>query len=80
MSNTWTNPLASFFFAGKDDKNVPQALRQKIALAMLMQKRAAPQNFGEGLSAIGDALGDRSVTGTDRGRGRYRGGRRQQGL
>jgi hypothetical protein len=47
-----------FFFAGAGDSNTPQALRQKIALAMLMQKRKAPSNLGEGLSAIGDSLGD----------------------
>jgi hypothetical protein len=53
-----TNPFKSFFFAG-NDKNVPQDLRQKIALAMLMkQKRAYPKTFGEGLSAIGESIGD----------------------
>ena len=60
MNETWTNPynsLKGFFFPG-EDKNVPQALRQKIALAMLMQKKAYPKNLGEGLSAIGDSLGD----------------------
>jgi len=41
-----------------DSKNVPNALRQKIALAMLMQKRAYPKTFGEGLASIGDSLGD----------------------
>jgi hypothetical protein len=46
------------FFAGAGNANTPQALRQKIALAMLMQKRKAPSTFGEGLSAIGDSLGD----------------------
>jgi hypothetical protein len=54
----YENPLPGFFFAG-DQKNVPQSLRQKIALAMLMQKRAYPKTFGEGLAAIGDAIGDR---------------------
>lgn len=54
-----TNPfsgLGSFFFA--NDKSLPQSTRQKIALAMMMQKRAYPKTFGEGLSAIGDSLGD----------------------
>ena len=37
---------------------VSKELRQRIALAMLMQKRKAPSTFGEGLSAIGDSLGD----------------------
>jgi hypothetical protein len=33
-------------------------LRQRIALAMLAQKKRPPQNLGEGLSAIGDSLGE----------------------
>ena len=52
------NPFSSFFFPG-DNKNVPQDLRQKIALAMLMQKQKAyPKTLGEGLGAIGESLGD----------------------
>jgi hypothetical protein len=58
MSDLFSSP--SFFFAGANP-NVPQDLRQKLALALLMQKRKAPSTFGEGLSAIGDAIGDRSV-------------------
>jgi hypothetical protein len=46
-----------FFFAG-DNKNVPPQLRQRLALALMAQKRKAPANLGEGLSAIGDSLGD----------------------
>jgi hypothetical protein len=58
MSDTYNNsPLASIFFAN-NTKDVPQALRQKIALAMLMQKRAYPDTLGKGLSAIGDSIGD----------------------
>ena len=57
----------SGILAPTDSKNVPQSLRQKIALAMLMQKRAYPKTFGEGLAAIGDALGDRyGVMGIER--------------
>jgi len=66
--------MASFWETGMsgllspfDDKNVPQSLRQKIALAMLMQKRALPKTFGEGLASIGDSLGDAMMT-----RGIYR--------
>ena len=36
-------------------------MREKIALAAMMQKRAFPKNFGEGLAAIGEALGDRRL-------------------
>jgi hypothetical protein len=50
------NPFSTIF--GGNDKSLPQSMRQKIALAMLMQKRKAPTTFGEGLSAIGDSLGD----------------------
>lgn len=63
MSDSWTNPfspLASIFWPGRD-KDTPQSLRQKIALAMLSQKRPYPKTFGEGLAAIGDAIGDRSM-------------------
>jgi len=58
-----TNPFlsafnpASYFFAGGPGVNLK--LREKIALAQLMQKRNQPKNFGEGLTAIGEALGDR---------------------
>ena len=57
VESAFTNPLSSFFFP-QNDKNVPQGLRQKIALAMLMQKRAYPKTLGEGLSSIGDSIGD----------------------
>ena len=57
MSDLWgqANPLG-YFFAGKE-ADVPQALRQKIALAMLMQKKSYPKNLGEGLASIGDSIG-----------------------
>ena len=59
MSDTFQNLFGKgFFFAGKDDENVPQALRQKIALAMLLKKGAIPKNIGEGLFSIGDSFGD----------------------
>jgi len=63
MDDIFQNPAAwaSGLLSPKDNKNVPKELREKIALAMLMQKRAYPKTFGEGLAAIGDALGDRSV-------------------
>jgi len=34
------------------------ALRQRMALAMMSQKKGYPKNLGEGLTAIGDSLGD----------------------
>lgn len=49
----------SFSFpGGVSGPGVSKELRQRIALAMLTQKRKAPSTFGEGLSAIGDSLGD----------------------
>jgi len=52
-----SNPFAAgFFFANGPGVNLK--LREKIALAQMMQKRAYPKTFGEGLSAIGESLGD----------------------
>jgi Skp family chaperone for outer membrane proteins len=45
-----------------DDKNVPSSLRQKIALAMLMRQTKYPKTLGEGLSSIGDSIGDAMIT------------------
>ena len=60
------NPLAglqSFFFAGdKADPRVNQGLRQRIALAMMQRQSKFPKTLGEGLSAIGDAIGERGLT------------------
>jgi hypothetical protein len=39
-----------------DGKNVPQSLRQRLALAMLMQKRQYPKTFGEGLTSVGENI------------------------
>jgi len=58
MAFDWSTLGMSGLLDPVDSKNVPQALRQKIALAMLMQKRAYPKTFGEGLASIGDSLGD----------------------
>lgn len=61
---------AGFFFANDPQSAGSQALRQKIALAMLMKKSAAPKNLGEGLysigSSIGDALSAKSVMDADK--------------
>ena len=46
------------FYPAQDDKDVPQALRQKIALAMLTRRRAFPKNLGEGIASIGQEIGD----------------------
>ena len=65
MADTF-NPLAglqNFFFAGdKADPRVNQQLRQKIALAMMQRQSKFPKTLGEGLSAIGEAIGDRGLT------------------
>jgi hypothetical protein len=60
-SNPFEN-LRGFFFANDlSDPRVNQQLRQRIALSMMSQKKGYPKNIGEGLTAIGDALGDRGV-------------------
>jgi hypothetical protein len=56
--------MPGFFTPGGfDDPSLPvnSALRQRIALAMLSAKKGYPKTLGEGLTAIGDALGDRSM-------------------
>jgi hypothetical protein len=59
-TETNTNPLASFFWG--NNPNINQQLRQRIALQMMQSnKKAFPKNIGEGLSAIGDAIGDRGL-------------------
>jgi hypothetical protein len=51
-----------FFFPGTvSDPSVNYQLRQKIALAMLSAKKGYPTTLGQGLTAIGDALGDRAL-------------------
>jgi hypothetical protein len=60
--NDYLSQAAAFFWPqalGLDKANLK--LREKIALAQMMQKRAYPKTFGEGLSAIGDAIGDRKL-------------------
>lgn len=49
--------LGSYIF-NQNDPNVNQQLRQRIALAMIAKQRRYPKTFGEGLSAIGDSLGE----------------------
>jgi hypothetical protein len=57
-----TNPYAmmsSFFFPGQGSTvGTSKELRQRLALAMMAQKRKYPTTLGEGLGAIGDSLGD----------------------
>jgi hypothetical protein len=52
--------FGSFFSAGNmNDPRVNAQLRQRIALQMMSQgKKGYPKNIGEGLTAIGDSLGD----------------------
>jgi hypothetical protein len=60
--NDYLSQATSFFWPqalGLDKANLK--LRERIALAQMMQKRAYPKTFGEGLSAIGDAIGDRKL-------------------
>jgi hypothetical protein len=47
--------------AADPSTQVNSALRQRIALAMLSAKKGYPKNIGEGLTAIGDAIGDRAL-------------------
>jgi hypothetical protein len=54
-----TDPFSGIFF--QNDPNINQQLRQRIALAMLMNKRAAPKNLGEGIAALGDAFRERRI-------------------
>ena len=52
--------FGSFFTAGNmNDPRVNSQLRQRIALQMMSQgKKGYPKTLGEGLTAIGDSLGD----------------------
>jgi len=53
--------FGSFFSAGNmNDPRVNSQLRQQIALRMMGQgaKKGYPKTLGEGLTAIGDSLGD----------------------
>jgi hypothetical protein len=57
MSDMWAAGMSGLL-SPIDDKNVPNSLRQKIALAMLLKKQTAPKTLGEGLFSIGDSLSD----------------------
>ena len=54
MSDFWSAGMSGLL--SSDGKNVPQSLRQRLALAMLLQKQQYPKTFGEGLSSIGDSI------------------------
>ena len=45
-----------FFFANEPGANLK--MREKIALAQMMQKSTAPKNLGEGIYSIGDSISD----------------------
>jgi hypothetical protein len=51
-----TNPFSAIFMG--NDPNINSQLRQRIALAMLAKQKRYPKTFGEGLSAIGESLGE----------------------
>jgi hypothetical protein len=58
MAGPWTG---EFSFLG-NDPNINEELRRRIALQMLSSgKKGFPKNIGEGLTAIGDAIGDRGI-------------------
>ena len=61
MSDLFGN-MMSGIVAGTDRSQVPQSLRQRVALALLMKKQAYPKTLGEGLASIGDSLGDAWAT------------------
>src|SRR4051812_13976217 len=51
--------LPGYFWG--NSPNVNQQLRQRIAMQMMSQRQAFPKTIGEGLSAIGDSIGDIGV-------------------
>ena len=63
--NETIDPLASlkgFFFANDtNDPRVNSKLRERIAYQMMQNRRPYPKTVGEGLSAIGDAIGQRGL-------------------
>jgi hypothetical protein len=64
MSLLDNNPL-SFIFGAKPAAGVPTyeqlQMRRKIAESLLGQKSRYPKTFGEGLGAIGEAIGERGM-------------------
>ena len=59
-----SNPLRVFLRQGvrlgpQSQSYEALAARRKIAEAMMARQTRAPKNVGEGLSAIGEAIGDR---------------------
>jgi hypothetical protein len=64
MSFLDNNPL-SFIFGTKPGAGVPTyeqlQMRRKIAESLLGQRSKFPKTFGEGLSAIGEAIGERGM-------------------
>jgi len=51
----------TYAFGSEPGANTNLDLRRRIALSMLSQKKGFPKNLGEGLTAIGDAIGDRGL-------------------
>ena len=49
---------AGFFFANDPQGASAQAMRQRIALAMMAKKRNVPKNLGEGIFSVGESIGD----------------------
>jgi hypothetical protein len=49
---------------GAPDSYAAQQLRQRVALQMLSNRKGFPKTLGEGLTSIGDAIGDRGIMNT----------------
>jgi hypothetical protein len=60
-----TNPISSFFYPGRG-ANEPLSyqslvMRRKIAEALMGKRSPYPKNIGEGLAAMGEAIGERRL-------------------
>lgn len=58
MADTQQQPDGEGFFWA-NNPNINMRLRERIALQMMSQKKGYPKTVGEGLTAVGDAIGDR---------------------
>lgn len=66
MNDTTVDPVTAaaqkafgYFFPGDvNDPRVNPEVRKRIALQLMARQRAVPKNIGEGINAIGEAIGD----------------------
>ena len=63
QNETMLDQLKAYFFANDPNLAANLKLRERIALAQMARRSAYPKTFGEGLSAIGEALGERRLIG-----------------